>query len=108
MTIIQLANGKLVHSWNNWDQLAVMEQLGLMPGSVNLSFSENRLAGKDSFDQFSFFHQHDTAHQQILNADARLHRVLIRCAVAYRLEIEDDHVGVRAFLQAALEAGCGS
>jgi steroid delta-isomerase-like uncharacterized protein len=28
MTIIQFANGKLVHGWNNWDQMGMMQQLG--------------------------------------------------------------------------------
>jgi steroid delta-isomerase-like uncharacterized protein len=36
MTIIQIANGQLVHGWNNWDQLGMMEQLGITPGSVKV------------------------------------------------------------------------
>jgi steroid delta-isomerase-like uncharacterized protein len=43
MTIIQFANGKLLHGWNNWDQLGMMEQLGVAPGSVHVdAFLENR------------------------------------------------------------------
>jgi steroid delta-isomerase-like uncharacterized protein len=43
MTIIQFASGKLVHGWNNWDQLAMMEQLGITPGAVNVDqFLEKR------------------------------------------------------------------
>jgi steroid delta-isomerase-like uncharacterized protein len=43
MTIIQFANGKLLHGWNNWDQLGMMEQLGVTPGSVHVdAFLENR------------------------------------------------------------------
>ena len=37
MTIIQFANGKLVHGWNNWDQLGMMQQLGMAPGPVNMN-----------------------------------------------------------------------
>jgi len=36
ITIIQFANGKLVHGWNNWDQLGMMQQLGVIPGPVNM------------------------------------------------------------------------
>lgn len=36
ITIIQFANGKLVHGWNNWDQLGMMQQLGLPTGPVNM------------------------------------------------------------------------
>ena len=36
ITIIQFANGQLVHGWNNWDQLGMMQQLGMAPGSVNM------------------------------------------------------------------------
>ena len=36
ITIIQFANGKLVHGWNNWDQLGMMQQLGVVPGPVNM------------------------------------------------------------------------
>jgi len=43
MTIIQCANGKLVHGWNNWDQLGMMQQLGMAPGAVNVDqFLEKR------------------------------------------------------------------
>src|SRR5216683_2961216 len=43
-TIIQFANGMLVHGWNNWDQLGMMEQLGLTPGSVKVDqFLEKRV-----------------------------------------------------------------
>jgi len=43
MTIIQFANGKLVHGWNNWDQLGMMQQLGQAPGSVKIDqFLEKR------------------------------------------------------------------
>ncbi len=44
MTIIQIANGMLVHGWNNWDQLGMMEQLGITPGSVKVDqFLEKRV-----------------------------------------------------------------
>lgn len=36
ITIIQFANGQLVHGWNNWDQLGMMQQLGLVPGPVDM------------------------------------------------------------------------
>lgn len=36
ITIIQFANGQLVHGWNNWDQLGMMQQLGMAPGPVNM------------------------------------------------------------------------
>ncbi len=43
MTIIQFANGQLFHGWNNWDQLGMMEQLGVAPGSVSVDqFLEKR------------------------------------------------------------------
>jgi steroid delta-isomerase-like uncharacterized protein len=43
MTIIQFADGKLVHGWNNWDQLGMMQQLGMAPGSVHVDqFLEKR------------------------------------------------------------------
>ena len=43
MTIIQVADGKLVHGWNNWDQLGMMQQLGMAPGSVHMDqFLEKR------------------------------------------------------------------
>ena len=42
LTIIQFANGKLVHGWNNWDQLGMMEQLKPdVPVNVD-SFLEKR------------------------------------------------------------------
>lgn len=28
----QFKNGKIVHSWNHWDMVALLAQLGLMPG----------------------------------------------------------------------------
>ena len=36
MTLIQFANGKLLHGWNNWDQLGMMQQLGVAPGPVEI------------------------------------------------------------------------
>jgi len=36
ITIIQFANGQLIHGWNNWDQLGMMQQLGVAPGPVNM------------------------------------------------------------------------
>lgn len=36
ITIIQFVNGQLVHGWNNWDQLGMMQQLGMVPGPVNM------------------------------------------------------------------------
>ena len=36
ITIIQFAGGQLVHGWNNWDQLGMLQQLGMAPGPVNL------------------------------------------------------------------------
>jgi steroid delta-isomerase-like uncharacterized protein len=36
MTIIQFANRKLLHGWNNWDQWGMMQQLGMAPGSVDM------------------------------------------------------------------------
>jgi steroid delta-isomerase-like uncharacterized protein len=37
MTILQIANGKLRHGWNNWDQLGMMQQLGVAPGAVRVN-----------------------------------------------------------------------
>ncbi len=34
MTILEIANGKLRHGWNNWDQLGMMQQLGVAPAEV--------------------------------------------------------------------------
>jgi steroid delta-isomerase-like uncharacterized protein len=43
ITIIQIVNGKLNHGWNNWDQLGMMQQLGLADGSVRMDqFLEKR------------------------------------------------------------------
>jgi steroid delta-isomerase-like uncharacterized protein len=43
MTIIQVADGMLLHGWNNWDQLGMMQQLGMAPGSVHMDqFLEKR------------------------------------------------------------------
>ncbi|HZS26415.1 MAG TPA: ester cyclase [Candidatus Angelobacter sp.] len=36
ITIIQFANGKLVQGWNNWDQLGMMQQLGMALGPVDM------------------------------------------------------------------------
>jgi steroid delta-isomerase-like uncharacterized protein len=36
MTILQISNGKLRHGWNNWDQLGMMQQLGVAPGEVRV------------------------------------------------------------------------
>jgi hypothetical protein len=48
ITIIQFANGQLVHGWNNWDQLGMMQQPGmtparLRPGQYESIFGEARL-----------------------------------------------------------------
>jgi steroid delta-isomerase-like uncharacterized protein len=37
ITIIQFANGKLVQGWNNWDQLGMMQQLGMAAGPVDMN-----------------------------------------------------------------------
>jgi steroid delta-isomerase-like uncharacterized protein len=37
MTILQIANGKLRRGWNNWDQLGMMQQLGVAPGPVRVN-----------------------------------------------------------------------
>ena len=43
MSILQIANGKLVKGWNNWDQLGMLQQLGVMPASSTAdSFLEAR------------------------------------------------------------------
>jgi len=43
MTIIQIEKGKLLHGWNNWDQLGMMGQLGVAPGPVRVDqFLEER------------------------------------------------------------------
>lgn len=36
ITIIQFASGKMVHGWNNWDQLGMLQQLGMAAGPVNM------------------------------------------------------------------------
>jgi steroid delta-isomerase-like uncharacterized protein len=36
MTIMQVIDGKLKHGWNNWDQLGMMQQLGVPPGPIQL------------------------------------------------------------------------
>lgn len=36
ITIIQFANGQLSHGWNNWDQLGMLQQLGMAPGPANM------------------------------------------------------------------------
>jgi steroid delta-isomerase-like uncharacterized protein len=36
ITIIQFAKGQLVQGWNNWDQLGMMQQLGMAAGPVNM------------------------------------------------------------------------
>jgi hypothetical protein len=57
--------------------------------SISLAFHspKDRLAGKNSFYQFPFVHQHETAHQQILNTKACLHGMLIGSAVGYDLGV---------------------
>jgi hypothetical protein len=50
--------------------------------SLPLHSPKDRPAGKDSLQQFPFVHHHDAAHQQELNPDACLHRMLIRLAFA--------------------------
>jgi steroid delta-isomerase-like uncharacterized protein len=37
MTIIQFKDGKLFHGWNNWDQLGMLQQLGVAPGPVRVN-----------------------------------------------------------------------
>ena len=39
---------------------------------ARVSSSQDRFAGKDSFDEFSFVYQHDTAYQQVLDTQAGL------------------------------------
>src|ERR1700749_2752424 len=36
ITIIQFANGQLVHGWNNWDQLGMLQQLGMAAGPMKM------------------------------------------------------------------------
>jgi predicted ester cyclase len=31
MTMVRIANGKVVEGWDNWDQLALMRQIGAVP-----------------------------------------------------------------------------
>ena len=43
ITIIQFAAGKLVHGWNNWDQLGMLRQLNVSPAGVRIDqFLETR------------------------------------------------------------------
>jgi steroid delta-isomerase-like uncharacterized protein len=34
MTILRFADGKIVETWDNWDTLGLMQQLGLLPAST--------------------------------------------------------------------------
>jgi hypothetical protein len=44
MTIIEIENGMMIHGWNNWDQLGMMQQLGMAPGEVKVDrFLEKRV-----------------------------------------------------------------
>lgn len=44
MTIIQIADGMMIHGWNNWDQLGMMQQLGMAPGEAKVErFLEERI-----------------------------------------------------------------
>jgi steroid delta-isomerase-like uncharacterized protein len=44
MTIIEIENGMMIHGWNNWDQLGMMQQLGMAPGEVKVDkFLEERV-----------------------------------------------------------------
>jgi steroid delta-isomerase-like uncharacterized protein len=36
ISIIEFANGKLFHGWNCWDQLGMMQQLGMARGPMNM------------------------------------------------------------------------
>jgi len=36
ITIIQIAGGQFVRGWNNWDQLGMLQQLGVQPGGVSM------------------------------------------------------------------------
>jgi steroid delta-isomerase-like uncharacterized protein len=33
MTMVRIANGKIISGWDNWDQLALMRQIGAVPES---------------------------------------------------------------------------
>jgi steroid delta-isomerase-like uncharacterized protein len=44
MTILEIANGKLRHGWNNWDQLGMMQQLGVAPAEVRVDQFLKRVA----------------------------------------------------------------
>jgi steroid delta-isomerase-like uncharacterized protein len=33
MSILYVANGKLIKGWNNWDQLGMLQQLGILPAA---------------------------------------------------------------------------
>jgi hypothetical protein len=44
MTILEIANGKLRHGWNNWDQLGMMQQLGVAPAEVRADQFLKRIA----------------------------------------------------------------
>jgi hypothetical protein len=44
ITIIEIENGMMIHGWNNWDQLGMMQQLGMAPGEVKVDgFLEERV-----------------------------------------------------------------
>ena len=43
ITILQISQGKLRHGWNNWDQLGMMQQLGVASAAVSVdTFLEKR------------------------------------------------------------------
>src|SRR5262252_5949243 len=66
--------------------------------SLQLHATEYRLAGKDAFHHFAFFHQRYTAQKQILDTHAGRHGMVIRRTVAHRLGVENNHIGVCALL----------
>ena len=35
MCIVELAGGRLIKGWNNWDQLGMLQQLGIVPASAS-------------------------------------------------------------------------
>src|SRR5215469_11068012 len=73
--------------------------------SLRLHASELSPARKDSLYQFPFIHQCDTTYQQILDTHAGRHGMVVGRTVAHGLGIENNHIGICALLQPALEPG---